>query len=43
VPINFIEFRYFMGLAGYYQKFMKEFSRIASPITSLQKKGMKFE
>jgi hypothetical protein len=33
----------FMILSSYYQIFIKGFSRIASPITSLQKKGVKCE
>jgi hypothetical protein len=32
-----------MGLFGYYPRFIKKNSKIASPITSLQKKGVKFE
>jgi hypothetical protein len=32
-----------MGLVNYYRIFIKGFSKIASPITSLQKKGVKFE
>jgi len=32
-----------MGFAGYYRRFIKGFSRIAHPITSLQRKGVKFE
>jgi hypothetical protein len=42
-PRNFIEVISFMGLAGYYRIFIKGFSNIVSPITSLQKKGVKFE
>jgi hypothetical protein len=40
---NVIEVRSLMGLVGNYQRFIKGFSKIASPITSLQKKGVKFE
>jgi hypothetical protein len=32
-----------MGINGYYQRLIKGFSNIASPITSLQNKGVKFE
>ena len=32
-----------MGLSGYYRRFIVGFSKIAHPITSLQKKGTKFE
>ena len=31
-----------MGITGYYRRFIEGFSRIAYPITSLQKKGTKF-
>jgi hypothetical protein len=43
MPRNVTEVRSFMGLVCYYQRFIKGFSKIASPITSLQKKGVKFE
>ena len=42
-PKYVTEVRSFMGLAGYYQRFIKGFSNIASSITCLQKKGVKFE
>jgi len=35
---NMTEVRLFMGLAGYYRRFIEGFSRIAHPITSLQRK-----
>jgi hypothetical protein len=42
-PRNVSRSRYFMGLVGYYMRFIEGFSRISHPITSLQKKGTKFE
>jgi hypothetical protein len=42
-PKNVTEVRSFMGLAGYYMIFIEGFSKIAHPITSLQKKGVKFQ
>jgi hypothetical protein len=43
VPKNVTEVRSFMGLAGYYRRFIEGFSKIAHPITSLQKKSVKFQ
>jgi hypothetical protein len=42
-PKNLSDIRYFMGLVGYYRSFIVGFSKISHPITSLQKKGTKFE
>jgi hypothetical protein len=42
-PNNIVEARSFMGLANYKKRFIEGFSKIAHPMTSLQKKGMKFE
>ena len=41
-PVNVLEVRSFMGLAGYYGLFIEALSKVAYPITSLQKKGDKF-
>ena len=35
--------RYFIELVGYYRRFIEGFSKVAHAITSLQKKGIKFE
>eukprot|EP00253_Pinus_taeda_P027838 PITA_27838 len=42
-PKNVNEVRSFMGLAGYYSRSIGNFSWIAFPITSLQRKGNKIE
>ena len=42
-PRNVDEIRSFIGLAGYYKRFIRNFSWIAYPITLLQRKGEKFE
>ena len=42
-PRSVMDIRSFMGLAGYYRRFIKGFSKVAHAITSLQKRRVKFE
>ena len=41
-PTSVPEIRSFLGLAGYYWRFVSEFSKITKPMTELLKKGVKF-
>jgi hypothetical protein len=42
IPKDVADIRSFMGITRYYRRFIEGFSKIAYPITSLQKKGTKF-
>ncbi|KAL5560581.1 hypothetical protein UlMin_036792 [Ulmus minor] len=42
-PTNVTEIRSFLGLAGYYRRFVEGFSSLSAPLTGLTKKNKKFE
>ncbi|KAL0541099.1 hypothetical protein IC582_021131 [Cucumis melo] len=42
-PASAIEVRSFLGLVGYYRRFVEDFSRLALPLTALTRKNAKFE
>nr|GFB52233.1 putative reverse transcriptase domain-containing protein [Tanacetum cinerariifolium] len=42
-PKSPIEIRQFLGLAGYYQRFIEGFSKITKPMTKLTQRKVKFE
>ena len=42
-PKSVFEICSFLGLAGYYRRFIEDFSRLAAPMTKLTRKEVKFE
>ena len=42
-PTSVFEIHSFLGLAGYYRRFIEDFSRIAAPMTRLTRKEVKFD
>ena len=43
VPTSVTEIQSFLGLAGYYRRFVEDFSTLAAPLTALTKKDRKYE
>ena len=42
-PKSVFKIRSFLGLAGYYKRFIEDFSRLAAPMTRLTRKEVKFK
>ena len=42
-PKSVFEIRSFLGLAGYYRRFIEDFSRLVAPMTRLTRKEVKFD
>ena len=42
-PKSVFEIRSFLGLAGYYRRFIEDFSRLAAPMMRLTRKEVKFD
>ena len=41
-PKSVFQMRSFLGFAGYYRRFIEDFSRLAAPMTRLTRKEVKF-
>jgi hypothetical protein len=42
IPTTLTQLRIFLGLAGFYRRFVRDFSTIAAPLNDLTKKGVPF-
>ena len=42
-PKSVFEIRSFLGLPGYYRRFIEDFSRLTTPMTRLTRKEVKFD
>ena len=42
-PKSVVEMRSFLGLIGYYKRFIEDFSRLVAPMTRLTRKEVKFD
>ena len=42
IPKTITQVRSFLGLAGFYHQFVKDFSTIAAPLNEITKKGVPF-